>query len=63
MKKSLFLLTLGAALLNAQPISAINFKGLLHLSPEVAKEISGLKIGDELSGDNTDKAISKLYNG
>lgn len=62
MKKSLFLLTLGAALLNARPISAINFKGLLHLSPEVAKEISGLKIGDELSGDNTDKAISKLYN-
>ena len=61
MKKSIFLLTLGTALLNAQTISSINFKGLLHLSPEVAKEITGLKVGDELTGDNTDRAISKLY--
>ena len=61
MKKSIFLLTFGALLLEAQPISNINFKGLLHLSPEVAKEISGLKIGEELTGENSDNAIAKLY--
>lgn len=61
MKKSVFLLLLGAVLANAQQITSINFKGLIHLSPETAKEIMGLKVGDELSGDNTDRAIAKLF--
>ena len=43
MKKSVFLLLLGAVLANAQQITSINFKGLVHLSPETAKEIMGLK--------------------
>ena len=61
MKKSVFLLLLGAVLANAQQITSINFKGLVHLSPETAKEIMGLKVGDELSGDSTDRAIAKLF--
>ena len=61
MKKSVFLLLLGAVLANAQQITSINFKGLIHLSPETAKEIMGLKVGDELSGDSTDRAITKLF--
>ena len=61
MKKSVFLLFLGAVLANAQQITSINFKGLIHLSPETAKEIMGLKVGDELSGDSTDRAIAKLF--
>ena len=61
MKKSVFLLLLGAVLANAQQITSINFKGLIHLSPETAKEIMGLKVGDELSGDSTDRAIAKLF--
>jgi len=61
MKKSVFLLLLGAILANAQQITSINFKGLVHLSPETAKEIMGLKVGDELSGDSTDRAIAKLF--
>lgn len=61
MKKSVFLLLLGAVLANAQQITSIKFKGLVHLSPETAKEIMGLKVGDELSGDSTDRAIAKLF--
>lgn len=61
MKKSVFLLLLGAVLANAQQITSINFKGLIHLSSETAKEIMGLKVGDELSGDSTDRAIAKLF--
>ena len=61
MKKSVFLLLLGTVLANAQQITSINFKGLVHLSPETAKEIMGLKVGDELSGDSTDRAIAKLF--
>ena len=61
MKKSVFLLFLGAVLANAEQITSINFKGLVHLSPETAKEIMGLKVGDELSGDSTDRAIAKLF--
>ena len=61
MKKSVFLLLLGAVLANAQQITSINFKGLIHLSPETAKEIMGLKVGDELNGDSTDRAIAKLF--
>jgi len=61
MKKSVFLLLLGAVLANAEQITSINFKGLIHLSPETAKEIMGLKVGDELSGDSTDRAIAKLF--
>ena len=61
MKKSVFLLLLGAVLANAQQITSINFKGLVHLSPETAKEIMGLKVGDELNGDSTDRAMAKLF--
>ena len=61
MKKSVFLLLLGAVLANAEQITSINFRGLIHLSPETAKEIMGLKVGDELSGDSTDRAIAKLF--
>ena len=61
MKKSVFLLLLGAVLANAEQITSINFKGLVHLSSETAKEIMGLKVGDELNVDSTDRAIAKLF--
>jgi len=61
MKKSVFLLLLGAVLANAEQITSINFKGLVHLSPETAKEIMGLKVGNELNVDSTDRAIAKLF--
>ncbi|MDL0087959.1 outer membrane protein assembly factor BamA [Campylobacter gastrosuis] len=61
MKKNLLLLLLGTLSLDAQQIKSINFNGLIHLSPEVAKEISGLKEGQNLSGEATDKAILNLF--
>ncbi|QCD44297.1 beta-barrel assembly machinery complex, BamA/YaeT protein [Campylobacter mucosalis] len=61
MKKSLFLLFTSLCLANAQQIQSINFKGLIHLSPDVAREISGLQIGSTLTGENSDRAILNLY--
>ncbi|MDO5046027.1 outer membrane protein assembly factor BamA [Campylobacter sp.] len=61
MKKSVFLLLTAVCLGSATEIKSINFKGLLHLSPEVAKEIMGLRVGDRLTGEGTDRAISNLF--
>ncbi|QCD53191.1 outer membrane protein assembly factor BamA [Campylobacter sp. RM16192] len=61
MKKSVFLLLAVACLGSAVEIKSINFKGLLRLSPEVAKDIMGLKAGDQLTGENSDTAISNLF--
>ena len=47
--------------LSAETIKSINYKGLIHLSPEVATEISGLKIGSELSAEASNKAIVNLF--
>ena len=49
MKKKLFLLALAFSGLSAQTIQSINFKGLIHLSPEVASQIMGLKVGQDLT--------------
>lgn len=61
MKKSLLSLFLIIGGLNAQVIESINFKGLVHLSPEVAKEIMGLKPGAELTGELSNRAITNLF--
>jgi len=61
MKKKLFLLALALSGLNAQTIQSINFKGLIHLSPDVATQIMGLKVGQELTPKLSDKAITNLY--
>ena len=61
MKKKLFLLALAFSGLSAQTIQSINFKGLIHLSPEVASQIMGLKVGQDLTPKLSDKAITNLY--
>uniref|UniRef100_UPI002606C874 POTRA domain-containing protein n=1 Tax=uncultured Campylobacter sp. TaxID=218934 RepID=UPI002606C874 len=62
MKKSVFLLLVGGiSVACAAQIKSIKFEGLRHLSPQVAQQISGLKVGDELNGENTNAAISKLF--
>lgn len=53
MKKILFLSLAVAGALNAVTIKSVTYKGLMHLSNEVANDISGLKIGDELSETNS----------
>ncbi|MBR8465007.1 outer membrane protein assembly factor BamA [Campylobacter sp. faydin G-140] len=61
MKKSLFLIFLALSGMSAQTIKSINYNGLIHLSPEVANDIMGLRVGRDLSGDLSDKAILNLY--
>lgn len=60
MKKILLLVTL-VVFLNAQRIKSIEYNGLSYISPVIATQISGLKIGEELTGLNSNKAILKLY--
>lgn len=45
----------------AQRVIKIEFKGLAHLSPAVAKEIIGINIGDEIKIDTIDNSIKKLF--
>ncbi|MBF0983686.1 MAG: outer membrane protein assembly factor BamA [Campylobacter sp.] len=62
MKKSVFLLLVGGiSVACAAQIKSIKFEGLRHLSPQVAQQISGLKVGDQITGENTDAAISNLF--
>ena len=61
MKKLLFLSLVSAAALLAAPLQSVTFQGLVHLSPEIAQEISGLETGKDLNIELVDSAIKKLY--
>ncbi|PID48162.1 MAG: outer membrane protein assembly factor BamA [Proteobacteria bacterium] len=45
----------------AMEIKSIEFKGLIHLSKQMAKEISGLQIGDSFTYSKGDRAVKKLF--
>lgn len=63
MKKTTYLaLFLANLAFGATAIKSINFEGLKQISPLVAQNISGLKIGDAITGYNTNKAITNLFN-
>ena len=53
-------ITLSSILLS-QPITKIEYKGLMHLSPDVASEISGLHVGDEFDINKIDESLKKFY--
>lgn len=53
-------ITLSSILL-AQPITKIEYKGLMHLSHDVASEISGLHVGDEFDINKIDESLKKFY--
>ncbi len=61
MRKSYLALLIFAAALQAETIHSIQFEGLLHLSPTIAKEMVGLHEGDRLDMAKIDKAIKKFY--
>lgn len=61
MRKSLVFLMVCANFAFGARIESIRFEGLNQLSPLVAQEMSGLKIGDEISGENTNKTIKRLF--
>ena len=45
----------------AQQIKSIQFDGLVHISPEIAKEIIGIHEGDTLNESTVNTSITKLY--
>jgi len=53
-------ITLSSILLS-QSITKIEYKGLMHLSPDVASEITGLHQGDEFDINKIDESLKKLY--
>jgi len=60
--KKLFTLSVGlSSILLAQNITSIQYNGLLHLSEEVATEISGIHIGDTFDINKIDESIKKFY--
>ncbi len=61
MKKILSIMMLMAGLLHAQTVKALKFDGLLHLSDDIAKEITGVHPGEPLDIEKIDEAIHKLY--
>ena len=44
-----------------QQIKEIRFDGLLHLSPDIAREITGLHAGEPIDIEKVDEAIRKLF--
>ena len=61
MNKILPLSVLLSSILLAQPITKIEYKGLMHLSKDVASEISGIHVGDEFDINKIDESIKKFY--
>jgi len=60
--KKLFTLSIGlSSMLLAQNITSIQYNGLLHLSQEVATEISGIHIGEPFDITKIDESIKKFY--
>ena len=46
---------------SAQQIKEIKFEGLLHLSDDIAQEITGIHPGEEIDIEKVDEAIRKLF--
>jgi len=61
MNKILPLSVVLSSILLSQPITKIEYKGLLHLSKDVASEITGIHVGDEFDINKIDESLKKLY--
>ncbi|MCW8822321.1 MAG: outer membrane protein assembly factor BamA [Sulfurovum sp.] len=49
------------SLLLAQKVTQIKFEGLAHLSPTVAKEIAGIRVGDEINAGKINDSIKNFF--
>jgi len=45
----------------SQRVTQIKFEGLAHLSPTVAKEISGIQVGDQITATNVNDSIKNFF--
>ncbi len=61
MKRIVSAMLLTAMLAAAQQIKTIEFDGLIHLSPEIAKEIVKIEPGEPIDIEKIDEAIKRLY--
>ncbi len=61
MKKLIFIFLLLLISADAKVIKKIEFKGLLHISEEMAREIIGFREGDELNYDKISESIKNFY--
>ena len=60
--KKLFTLSVGlSSILLAQNITSIQYNGLLHISKEVATEISGINVGDSFDINKIDESLKNFY--
>ncbi len=55
------LLLLSSSIVSAKIIQDIKFDGLVHISPEIAKEIIGFRPGSNVTDKDIDRSIKKLY--
>jgi len=49
------------SLLLAQKVTQIKFEGLAHLSPTVAKEIAGIRVGEEITAEKINESIKNFF--
>ena len=61
MKRFLSAILMTAAFANAQQIKELRFEGLLHLSNDIAQEITGIHPGEPIDIEKVDEAIRKLF--
>jgi len=60
-KKIILAWMLLGSLLLAQTVKQIKFVGLAHLSPSMAKEISGINVGDPMDSELIDDSVKNFY--
>ena len=60
-KKILLAWMLLASLLLAQKVTQIKFVGLAHLSPSMAKEVAGIRVGDSMDPELIDDSIKNFF--
>ena len=49
------------SLLSAQKVTQIKFEGLAHLSPTTAKEIAGIRVGEEMNAGKINDSIKNFF--
>jgi len=59
--KVLFAFILMGTFLWAQKITQIKFVGLAHLSPTVAKEIAGIRVGEEMDAGKINESLKNFF--
>jgi outer membrane protein insertion porin family len=62
LKKTVVSLILLSSILSAQKIKAIKFEGLTSLSAAAAKEIAGIRVGEQMDIDKINESVVKFYN-